>query len=196
MALLTKLPFQGKVEALLSRPSRDAGFEKSPTGSLTLKFAGPENDCHTGLTRAADSRTLPLYKRDTEIRNVRQLTVLSREELDDVAKALGIPSIDPSWFGANIVVSGIPDLTLLPPSTRLQFSSGATIVNDMENMPCSQIAEVVGRHYPEVQFKLVKSATHKRGITAWVEREGTVAVGDAVTLVIPPNRLYPHAPQA
>lgn len=195
MALLTKLPIQGKVEALLSRPSRETGFEKSATGQLELKFSGPENDCHTGLTRAADSRTLPLYKRNTEIRNVRQLTVLATEELDDVAKALGIPKIDPSWFGANIVVSGIPDFTLLPPSTRLQFSSGATIVSDMENMPCSQIAEVVGRHHPEVQFKLVKTSMHKRGITAWVEREGAVTVGDSVNLIIPPNRLYPHAPQ-
>jgi MOSC domain len=193
MALLTKLPFQGKVEALLSRPSREAGFEKRPAGKLSLKFSGPEDDCHTGHTRAADSRTLPLYKRNTEIRNVRQLTVLSLEELADVAKALGIPKIEPSWFGANIVVSGIPDLTLLPPSTRLQFSSGATIVNDMENMPCSQVAEVVGRHHPDVQFKLVKTSTHKRGLTAWVEREGEIAVGDTVTLIIPPNRLYPHA---
>jgi MOSC domain len=195
MALLTKLPFQGKVEALLSRPSRETGFEKSPTGKLSLKFSGPEDDCHTGLTRAADVRTLALYKRDTEIRNVRQLTVLSVEELTGIASALGIPKIDPSWFGANIVVSGIPDFTLLPPSTRLQFSSGATIVNDMENAPCSQIAEVVGRHHPEVQFKLVKTAMHKRGITAWVEREGMVEIGDTVTLVIPPNRLYPHAAQ-
>lgn len=195
MALLTKLPFQGKVEALLSRPSRDTGFEKNPTGKLSLKFTGPEDDCHTGLTRAADSRTLPLYKRNTEIRNVRQLTVLSLEELADVAKALGIPKIEPSWFGANIVVSGIPDFTLLPPSTRLQFSSGATIVNDMENMPCSQIAEVVGRHHPDVKFKLVKSSTHKRGITAWVESEGSIAIGDTVAVIIPPNRPYPHAAQ-
>ncbi len=193
MALLTKLPFQGKVEALLTRPSRATGFEKSPTGSVTLTFGGPEGDCHTGATRPSDVRTAMLYKRDVEIRNVRQLTVLSVEELADVAKSLGIPKIDPSWFGANMVVSGIPDLTLLPPSTRLQFSSGATIVNDMENMPCSQIAEVVGRHHPDIQFKLVKAATHKRGITAWVEREGEVRVGDSITLVIPPNRLYPHA---
>ena len=196
MALLTKLPFQGKVEALLSRPSRETGFEKSPTGKLSLKFSGPEDDCHTGFTRAADVRTLALYKRDTEIRNVRQLTVLSVEELADIASVLGIPKIEPSWFGANIVVSGIPDFTLLPPSTRLQFSSGATIVSDMENMPCSQIAEVVGRHHPDVQFKLVKTAMHKRGITAWVEREGVVEVGDTVKLIIPPNRLYPHAAQA
>lgn len=194
MPLLSKLSFQGKVESLLLRPSRETGFEKSPTGRMMLRLSGPEGDCHAGLTRPSDVRTIQLYKRDTEIRNVRQITILSREELAATAEDLGIPKIDPSWFGANMVLSGIPDLTLLLPSTRLQFPSGAVLVNDMENLPCSQIAEVVARHHPEVQFKLVKAATHRRGLTAWVEREGEVKTGDAVTVWLPPNRPYPHAP--
>ena len=193
MALLTILPFQGRVSQVLSRPSRDKGFEKTDTDILRLLFSGPEGDCHTGLTRKSDSRTLPLYKRDIDIRNVRQVTILAQEELDDIARRLDIPAIDPSWFGANIVVTGIPDFTLLPPSTRLQFPSGATLVMDMENAPCSQIAKVVERHHPGTQFKVVEAATHKRGVTAWVEREGDVAAGDAIKIVIPPNRLYPHA---
>jgi MOSC domain len=193
MALLTKLKFTGTVTQLLRRPSRDGGFEKSPEDELTLTFAGPEGDCHAGLTRQADSRTLSLYKRKTEIRNVRQITVLSEEELAEIAAALEVPLIKPEWFGANVITKDIPDLTLLPPSARLQFSGGATLVVDMENLPCSQIAEVVGRHHPAVQFKLVQAAMHKRGVTAWVEREGTVRVGDTVSVIIPPRRLYPHA---
>ncbi|MFO1032692.1 MAG: MOSC domain-containing protein [Hyphomicrobiales bacterium] len=195
MALLTTLPFRGKVEALLSRPSRAGGFEKTPQDRVDLSFAGPE-DCHGGLTRESDSRTLPLYPRGIAIRNVRQVTLLSLEELAEIAARLAIPAIDPSWFGANLVVSGIPDFTLLPPSTRLQFPLGATLVVDMENMPCSQIAKVVEQHHPGTQFKVVEAAMHKRGVTAWVEREGLVAAGDAIKIVIPPNRLYPHAGQA
>jgi MOSC domain len=193
MALLTILPFKGRVAALLARPSRESGFEKAETSRLNLTFAGPEGDCHGGLTRASDSRTLPLYKRNTEIRNVRQVTLLAQEELDETAGLLGIPAIDPSWFGANVVVTGIPDFTLLPPSTRLQFPSGATLVVDMENRPCSQIAKVVEQHHPGTQFKVVAAAMHRRGVTAWVERAGEVAAGDAIKIVIPPNRLYPHA---
>ncbi len=193
MALLTILPFQGRVTQVLSRPSRDKGFEKAETNSLRLLFSGPEGDCHTGLTRKSDSRTLPLYKRDIDIRNVRQITILAQEELDDIARRLSIPVIDPSWFGANMVVKDIPDFTLLPPSTRLQFPSGATLVVDMENAPCSQIAKVVERHHAGTQFKVVEAAMHKRGVTAWVEREGDVMMGDAIKIVIPPNRLYPHA---
>jgi hypothetical protein len=193
MALLNKLKFSGKVESLLLRPLRDAGFEKSPTGTMQLAFSGPVGDCHRGDTRKSDSRTMALYKRGIDIRNVRQVTILSLEEMADVARALKIPKVEPSWFGANIVISGIPDLTLLPPSTRLQFPSNATLVVDMENMPCSQIAEVVGQHHPEVQHRVVKQAMHKRGVTAWVEREGEIAQGDAVTVFVPPQRIYAHA---
>ncbi len=194
MPLLTKLPKPGRVELLLQRASRDAGFEKAETERILLRFSGPEGDCHAGLNRPSDSRTLQLYKRNTDIRNVRQVTILSAEELDATAQALGIPHIDPSWFGANMVVSGVPDFTLLLPSTRLQFPSGATLVIDMENLPCSQIAAVVARHHPEAQFKVVPAAMHRRGVTAWVEREGEVRAGDAMTVWLPPNRPYPHMP--
>jgi MOSC domain len=192
MTLLNILPFQGKVESLLARASRDAGFVKAKTGSMALTFAGPE-DCHAGLTRKSDSRTLPLYKRNIDIRNVRQLTLLSVEELADMARRLDIPKVEPEWLGANMLVSGIPDLSLLPPSTRLQFPSGATIVVDMENYPCSQIAKVIDEHNPGTRFKVVEAAMHKRGVTAWVEREGNVSIGDSVKIITPPNRLYPHA---
>ena len=192
MTLLNVLPFQGKVETLLARASRAEGFVKSPTGSLSLSFAGPE-DCHAGLTRKSDVRTLALYKRDIDIRNVRQLTLLSVEELADIAERLAIADVKAEWMGANMVVSGIPDFSLLPPSSRLQFPSGATIVVDMENYPCSQIAKVIDQHHPGIRFKVVEAAMHKRGVTAWVEREGEVKIGDAIKIVTPPNRIYPHA---
>ena len=191
MTLLNVLPFQGKVESLLARATRDAGFVKAKTESLNLSFDGPE-DCHAGLIRKSDVRTLPLYKRDIDIRNVRQLTLLSVEELADIAERLGIADVKAEWLGANMVVSGIPDFTLLLPSTRLQFPSGATIVVDMENYPCSQIAKVVDEYHPGTRFNVVKASMHKRGVTAWVEREGEVKTGDPIKIVTPPNRLYPH----
>lgn len=194
MPLLTKLPLLGRAEILLQRASRETGFEKATTKRVMMRFEGPEGDCHAGMNRLSDSRTLQLYRRNTDIRNVRQVTILSVEELEATAGALGIPRIDPSWFGANLVVSGVPDFTLLLPSTRLQFPSGATLVVDMENLPCSQIAEAVALHHPDVQFQVVKAATHRRGVTAWVEREGGINVGDAMTVWLPPNRPYPHMP--
>ena len=192
MPLLTKLKFTGKVDSLYLRPSREGGFEKAPANALQLTLDGPVGDCHTGQTRKSDSRTLAVYKRGLDIRNVRQLTLLSKDELQVIADELGIKWVDPSWLGANMVFRGIRDLTFLPPSTRLQFPSGAVIVVDMENYPCSQIAEVIGRHHPGVEKLVVKKAMHRRGLTAWVEREGTINTGDEVVLFIPQQRVYPH----
>ena len=196
MTLLNVLPITGRVAMLLQRPSREHGFVKAPADALTLTFDGPQGDCHAGPTRKSDTRTKTLYERGIDIRNVRQVTILSAEELREVAGRLEIAAIDPGWFGANMVLEGIPDLTLLPPSTRLQFPSNATIVVDMENYPCSQIAAVVEEHHAGIGRKVVRAAMHKRGVTAWVEREGDVRLGDTVRVVIPPNRTYPHAPVA
>lgn len=188
MPLMTKARSVGKVEMLLLAPDRAAGLEKAATGSLSLTFNGIEGDCHSGLLRASDSRTLQQYKRDTPIRNVRQVTLLSVEELAEVATRMEIPEVKPEWVGANLVTSGIPDLTLLPPSTRMQFPSGATIVIDMENAPCRQVADVIRQYHGDKALSFVKHATHKRGLTAWVEREGTISLGDAITFWIPQQR--------
>ena len=190
MPLLTKLEFSGRVEALLKSGDRQTGLEKAPVDGLALRFDGIAGDCHSGLTRKADIRTIRQYPRDTPIRNVRQLTVLSIEELSDIAGVMEIPQVKPEWVGANIVTSGIPDLTLLPPSSRLQFPSGATIVVDMENEPCRYPAEIIARNNPEQKVGFVKAAKHKRGVTAWVEREGDINLGDEITVWIPPQRLY------
>jgi hypothetical protein len=194
MPLLTKLSGFGHVEALLKSGDRASGLEKGQVDGLKLRFEGIEGDCHSGLTRQADVRTLRQYPRDTPIRNVRQLTLLSVEELADIAAIMGVPEVKPEWVGANVVTSGIPDLTLLPPSSRLQFPSGATIVVDMENEPCRYPAEIIARHNPAQKVGFVEAAKHKRGITAWVEREGDVALHDKITIWIPPQRIYGARP--
>ena len=119
--LYTKLSQIGVVQQLLRSPDRDSGLVKQTVGDFALTFSGIEGDCHSGLNRRSDSRMLKQYKRGTMVRNTRQVSILSVEELSDVATAMGIPEIKPEWVGANVVTSGIPDLTLLPPSSRLQF---------------------------------------------------------------------------
>lgn len=193
MALMSRAKFKGTVEGLFSRLSREGGFEKPERQSLNLLFSGPEGDCHAGLTRASDVRTLPIHARNIEIRNVRQMTIISVEEMTEVARAMDLDAIDPSWLGANLLTQGIPDLTLLPPSTRLQFPSGATLVVDMENLPCTQVSKVITKLHPAEGPEFVKAAKNKRGVTAWVEREGAVQRGDAITVWLPMQRLYSHS---
>jgi hypothetical protein len=190
--LLTKTPFTGRARKLLLSPDRSTSLEKVETSKLELMFSGIKGDFHAGLLRKSDSRTLGQYPRNTDIRNVRQVTLVAEEELADIAVAMGIPAIKAEWLGANVVTSGIPDLTLLPPSTRLQFPSGATLVVDMENAPCRQVADVISQHHPEAKSRFVSAAARKRGLTAWVEREGTIETDDAIVVWIPPQRIYAH----
>lgn len=191
--LLSKAPFMGRVKTLLVNPRRDSGLEKSAVPSIRLTFAGIEGDCHGGLTRQSDVRMRKQFADGTAVRNARQVSILSAEELGDIARAMGVPEVRPDWVGANLVTGGIPDLTLLPPSTRLQFPSGATIVVDIENLPCRYPAEVIAKHYPEPSLGFVEAAKHKRGLVGWVEREGIVGTGDAIILWLPPQRIYAHA---
>lgn len=191
--LLTKLSFEGKVDLLLASPERDSGLEKTAVREARLLFSGMEGDCHGGLVRKSDSRMLKQYRRGTPVRNARQLSILSSEELAAVAARMGIPEVKPGWVGANMVTRGIPDLTLLPPASRLQFPSGAMVVIDAENHPCRYPADIIARHHPEARTGFVKAAMHKRGLVGWVEAEGTIRTGDAITIWIPPQRLYPHA---
>ena len=191
--LLSKAPFAGRVETLLVNPKRETGLEKSRVPSIRLLFAGIDGDCHGGLTRASDVRMVKQFKRGTEVRNTRQVSILSVEELADIARAMNVPEVKPEWVGANMVTRGIADLTLLPPSTRLQFPSGATIAIDIENLPCRYPAEVIAKHYPKSATNFVKAATHKRGVVGWVEREGVVKTSDTIVLWLPPHRIYAHA---
>ena len=190
--LLTKLPFQGHVKTLLANPDRETGLEKQAVAELQLLFSGIDGDCHGGLTRLSDSRMLKQFKRGTGVKNARQVSILSVDELVDIATAMGIPSVKPEWVGANMVTTGIPDLTLLPPSTRLQFPSGAMIVIDMENLPCRYPAEIIKKLHPEQVTGFVKAATHKRGVVGWIEAEGVVRNGDAISIWIPQQRIYAH----
>ena len=191
--LLSKASFSGTVTQLLASPDREAGLEKPAREAVILRFDGVEGDCHGGLTRDSDSRMLKQFKRGTAVKNARQVSILSDEELDQVASEMGIPAVRPEWVGANIVIRGIPDLTLLPPSTRLQFPSGATIVVDLENLPCRYPADIIARHHPEQKKGFVAAARHKRGVVGWVEAEGDVKLGDTITVWLPPPRLYSHA---
>jgi MOSC domain len=191
--LLSKAPFTGRAARLLASPDRKSGLEKAECEALVLRFSGIEGDCHGGLIWKSDSRMVKQYKRGTTVRNTRQLSILSTEELAEIARSMGIPDVRAEWVGANLVTTGIPDLTLLPPSTRLQFPSGAMIVVDIENLPCRYPAAIIERQHPEQTMGFVKAAKHKRGVVGWVEAEGEIRVGDAITVWLPPQRLYAHA---
>lgn len=167
-------------------------FVTQPVDRLELTYEGVPGDLHAGLFRKSGARE-PWYPRGTPMRNERQLSILSSEELGEVAGAMGIAALDPAWIGGNLVLSGIAGFSALPPRSILMFPSGAAIRIDGDNGPCRQsgraIAAATGVEAHEFDF--VKAAKYKRGLVGWVEREGTVSLGDSIKIRVWEQALYP-----
>lgn len=171
----------GRVERVFVARERDT-LVSARVSRATVVFGGFEGDKHAGWTRRADAR-VPWYPRGTIIRNERQVSIVSSEELARIALALGVSEVKAEWLGANLELSGVPALTLLAPRTRLVFSSGAVLTVEGENMPCRgpgrAIQQALGIRGIESRFS--KAALHLRGIVATVELPGDIAEGDAVS---------------
>lgn len=171
-------------------PDRGAALASAPLRRVEAGWGGVETESHAGLTRPSDSRVLAQYERGTEIRNVRQFSIVSAENLAQIAQNMGVAELRPEWLGASICIEGIADFSHVPPSARLQNAGGTTLTIDMQNRPCTLPAPVIAQHFPD-QAKLFKSAAvGLRGVTAWVERPGLIALGDVFTLHIPDQRAW------
>lgn len=153
---------------------------------VAVEFGGFPGDKHAGWTRRADAR-VPWYPRGTVIRNERQVSLVSTEELAAIAAALGVGEVRAEWLGANLELRGIPGLTQLPPRARLVFAGGAVLNVEQENNPCrgpgNEIARQLGQRALASRFP--KAALHLRGLVATVERPGSIAEGDGVVINLP-----------
>lgn len=169
-----------------------AGFDTRDVDSLRLELDGIPGDRHFGPARGADSR-VPWYPRGTPIRNSRQVSLVAADELSAIAARLGIAEVRPEWIGANMVIEGIGRLTRLPAGSRLHFGEGATLAVEGENAPCRHAGGAVAAHFPGregLELDFVRAATGLRGLVAWVERAGDVAVGAEITVKVPVQRFW------
>ncbi|WP_146344463.1 MOSC domain-containing protein [Falsiphaeobacter marinintestinus] len=192
MPALRPTDYKATIRYLGVVEDRDATLASAPVETMELTFAGLANEEHAGLTRPSCSRVLSQHPRNTEIANVRQLSVLSAEELAAIRDEMGLGFFDPTWVGASLVIEGIPDFTHVPPSSRLQAPSGATLVIDMENRPCVLPAKVIDAAEPGMGKLFKTAAKSRRGVTAWVEREGVINLGDDLQLHIPDQPVWTH----
>ena len=177
---------EGRVEAVLLGLDAHT-LVSTPVSQVQAAFEGLDGDKHAGLTRHSDGRT-PNYARGTIIRNDRQVSLVSIEELAEIAALLDIPEILAEWLGANILTSGIPALTHLPPATRLFFSQGTVLYVTDENLPCRGPARVIQAQYAEtagIESGFVKAALHRRGLVAVVEKPGLICAGDQIRAALP-----------
>jgi hypothetical protein len=185
--------FEGRVTWLGYVPHREgAEIVTHALSEMPLGLGGFAGDCHAGETRPSCSRVTGQYPRGTMIRNVRQVSLVSAEELAAIAAALGLDRVEPAWLGASVVIEGIPDFSHVPPSARLQGPDGVTLTVDMQNRPCRFPAKTIEDAHPGKGKRFREVAEGLRGVTAWVERVGTLRIGDALRLHVPDQRPWAH----
>lgn len=167
-----------------------------PATMLDATFAGIGGEAHEGITAPSCVRMTSQYPKGTIVANTRQVSVVSAEELAQIAEKMGLPALSPALLGATIVVEGIPDFSHIPPGSRLQGPSGATLVVNLNNRPCTIPSRAIEAVAPGYGKAFKPAAEGRRGIVAWVEREGTFALGDPLRLHIPDQRRWKHEAEA
>jgi hypothetical protein len=108
---------------------------------------------------------------------------------------MGLAEIKPEWIGANLLVEGLPHLSMLPSGTLLFFKDGVTIKVDAQNGPCRiagrSIAANAGMADHEAGALLFpKAAKRLRGVVAWVEKPGSIRVGEEISARVPEQWIY------
>lgn len=189
MPVMRETEYKGEVVWLGHVPA-GGSIRANAVNALDLGFAGDRGARHEGVNRASCVRTKNLYPKGTEIRNVRQLSVLSAEEIEATAQEMELERLDPAYMGTSIVLRGIPDFTHIPPSSRLQVAGGVTITVDMENRPCVIPGREIEVDLPGHGAAFKPAAKGRRGVTAWVERPGALKLGDQMTLFVPDQRAW------
>lgn len=174
----------------------DGGLQAEPRDSLALEFDGVPGEKHGGLTRASCSRVVSQHPRGTAIRNTRQISIASAEELALIAFDMGLGAIRPEWIGASVVIEGIPDFSHVPPSSRLQGPDGCTIAVDMENRPCHLPGREIEKDAQGFGGTFKRAARLRRGVVGWVERPGRVRIGDDLRLHVPDQPVWAQLDQA
>ena len=192
MPILKPTQFTARITYLGRVQTSTPMLWSEPADTLTATFAGIEGEVHAGLTAPSCSRMTAQYPEATTIANTRQLSILSAEELQLIATAMGLPSLSPSLLGVTMLLDGIPDFSHIPPGSRLQATSGATIVVNLNNRPCTVPLKAIEAAHPGYGTRFKPAANGLRGIVGWVEREGPLHLGDTVRLHIPDQRPWAH----
>lgn len=173
----------GQVEAILVKP-KGKGAKSAIIEKVDVEWGGFQGDKHFGDTMPAGS-SQKAYPKGTEVRNTRQISIVSVEELKQIAEALGVSMIKPEWVGANMLVSGIDKFTDLAAGTRLYFENGVGLVVQGVNTPCTDAGSEIQENFPDVvgvTSGFPKKAIGKRGLVAWVERTDQIAAGETLSI--------------
>jgi len=160
-------------------------LSKQPQASLRAEIGGFTGDKHKGPVRGTwEGEGWPT---GTIRRNERQWSGVSTEELDHITQRLELTEpLSPTTLGANLCVEGIPEFSLLPKGTTLVFPSGAVLLVEEYNPPCSDMGAQIASKYatrsnqPLTDKTWLRPASGRRGVVGVIDFPGEIRVGDEV----------------
>jgi hypothetical protein len=183
MKKFTGKTMRGKVKSLHTGNNED--LSKKKCRALEAQIGGFSGDKHQGSTRKTwEGEFQPA---GTIRRNERQWSGVSVEELVCISERLDLTEvISPDTLGANLCFEGIPEFSLLPKGTMLVFPSGAELLVEEYNPPCSDMGEQIASKYQTRSAgqlnaqSWLRPASGRRGVVGVIEVPGIIQAGDEV----------------
>ena len=174
---------RGRVVSLHLGKNED--LSKQQKASLSAEIGGFAGDKHQGAVRETwEGEWEPA---GTTRRNERQWSGVSTEELGYITQRLELTEpLSPSTLGANLCIEGIPEFSLLPKGTKLLFPSGAVLLIEEYNPPCSDMgAQIVSKYSTRSSQALtdqswLRPASGRRGVVGVIDVPGEIRTGDEV----------------
>jgi len=124
-------------------------------------------------------------------RNERQWSAVSVEELAAIAKAMDLTEpLSAASLGANLCLSGVPELSRLPKGSILKFPSGAELMVEEYNPPCLDMGKKLASIHSTQSGKAIhdtafsQAAQYTRGLVGVVEVPGMINAGDRVEVTV------------
>ena len=163
----------------------DLGKDERP--SIQVELDGIVGDRHQSYDRST-------WRGDkqpegTIRRNERQWSAVSVEELAGIQDAMDLQEpLTATSLGANLCLTGLPQLSRLPKGSFLKFPSGAALMVEDYNPPCHEMGKKLasmhttrsGKELSSTAFS--KAAKLTRGLVGVVEVAGTISAGDEVSV--------------
>jgi hypothetical protein len=173
----------GRIISLHKGDNED--LSKDSQDSLAAEIGGFAGDKHQGPVREAwEGEWEPA---GSIRRNERNWSGVSLEELAHITERLELTdALTPATLGANLCVDGIPDFSLLPKGTKLVFPSGAVLLVEEYNPPCSDMGARIAECYSTrsgeqlTNQAWLRPAAGRRGVVGVIDVPGEICVGDEV----------------
>ena len=169
--------------------SNNRGMSIESTKTIQVEFDGIVADKHRSYMRGTyEGESVPA---GTVRRNDRQWSAVSVEELAKIQEAMELETtLTATTLNANLCFEGIPNLSQLPKGSQLCFPSGAILMVEDYNPPCSYMSEKITKTHtttsgqPPKRLAFVKAAKRLRGLVGVVDVVGTINAGDKVIVKV------------